>query len=91
MAERCGLSDNGLRKICRRLDVPCPPAGWWAKHAAGHKVKALPLPETKPGTPNQATIAPTPPETSGLRETIRARAEQVGEVAVGERLTDPIR
>lgn len=31
LCERYGLSDNGLRKVCRRLSVPVPPRGYWAK------------------------------------------------------------
>lgn len=31
LAERFGISDVGLKKICRKLDVPTPPVGWWAK------------------------------------------------------------
>lgn len=30
-----GLSGNGLAKICKRLDIPYPPRGHWAKKAAG--------------------------------------------------------
>lgn len=47
LAELYGLSDNGLAKICRRLNVPYPPRGWWAKKAAGHQVKPIPLPKSK--------------------------------------------
>lgn len=44
LAEQYGLSDNGLRKVCRRLNVPIPWRGYWAKVEAGHKVKKTPLP-----------------------------------------------
>ena len=27
LADRYGLSDNGLRKVCKRLNVPVPPRG----------------------------------------------------------------
>jgi hypothetical protein len=33
-----GLSDNGLRKICVRNNIPIPKAGYWAKIYAGHNV-----------------------------------------------------
>ena len=33
LAKEYGLSDTGLAKICRRLDVPYPPRGHWAKKA----------------------------------------------------------
>jgi hypothetical protein len=44
LAQRYGLSDVGLAKTCKRLRVPVPGRGYWARKAAGHKVKQLPLP-----------------------------------------------
>jgi hypothetical protein len=38
IAKRYGLSDNGLRKQCKKLGIPLPPIGYWAKVVAGHKV-----------------------------------------------------
>lgn len=31
VAKRYGLSDNGLRRRCRNLNIPLPPKGYWAK------------------------------------------------------------
>ena len=39
LCQQYGLSDNGLRKVCKRLNVPVPPRGYWAKVEAGHKVQ----------------------------------------------------
>jgi hypothetical protein len=89
LAKRFGVSDVALAKICRRLDVPRPPPGWWAKKAAGRKVKVLPLPAPRQGTPEQIKITPTSGTTDGLREQIRAEAERLGTIAVPERLTRP--
>lgn len=44
LAKRYGVSDQGLRKACRKLQVPLPKVGHWAKIAAGHKVPTPPLP-----------------------------------------------
>lgn len=38
-----GLSDRGLAKLCERNSIPVPPRGYWAKKAAGQKVKKAPL------------------------------------------------
>jgi hypothetical protein len=38
VAKRYGISDLALRKICRKLAVPLPPLGYWAKLAAGKKL-----------------------------------------------------
>lgn len=37
VAKAYGLSDVGLAKACRRLGVPRPPRGYWAKLEAGQK------------------------------------------------------
>lgn len=44
LAQHCGISDVGLAKTCRRLRVPVPGRGYWAKKTAGYKVKQTPLP-----------------------------------------------
>ncbi len=38
VAKRYKMSDVNLRKICKKLDVPLPPLGYWAKIRAGKKV-----------------------------------------------------
>jgi len=40
-----GVSNVAIGKACRKLKVPLPGRGYWAKLAAGHKVKQVPLPE----------------------------------------------
>lgn len=42
-AKNYGLSDRGLAKLCERNSIPVPPRGYWAKKAAGQKVKKAPL------------------------------------------------
>lgn len=44
VARRYGLSDVGLAKLCRRMGVPIPPRGYWAKLRSGAKVKKTRLP-----------------------------------------------
>jgi len=41
------VSNVAIGKACRKLKVPLPGRGYWAKLAAGHKVKQAPLPEFK--------------------------------------------
>ena len=45
LAKDYGLSDNGLRKICRRFNIPVPDSGYWQKIQYGKPVKQAPLPE----------------------------------------------
>jgi hypothetical protein len=46
VARRYGLSDVGLAKVCRKLNIPRPCRGYWAKKAAGKAIpRQPPLPE----------------------------------------------
>ena len=42
LAEKYGLSDNGVRKRCKSLNIPIPHLGYWAKLKAGKPVEAKP-------------------------------------------------
>ncbi len=39
LAKKYGLSDVGLAKICRKMEIPLPPRGHWQKQAHGHSVR----------------------------------------------------
>lgn len=45
VAKKYGISDNGLRKHCKRLGIPLPSSGYWAKVKAGQKVSKPALPK----------------------------------------------
>jgi integrase len=45
LAQRFGISDVGLAKVCRRSGIPAPPRGYWAKIAAGDSIPRPALPE----------------------------------------------
>jgi hypothetical protein len=46
VAKRYNISDVGLAKICRKLNIPRPGRGYWAVKAAGKTVPRQPsLPE----------------------------------------------
>lgn len=47
LAKRFGLSDVGLKKMCRKHDIPTPPLGYWAKRVHGKRVFQPQLPATK--------------------------------------------
>lgn len=79
LAKEFGLSDVALHKICRKHDVPNPPLGWWAKHAAGQNVKRTPLPKLKSGISDTINIAGgelrnEPDSVAQIREEARVRA-----------------
>jgi len=44
LCRRFGLSDNGLRKRCKAMNVPTPPQGYWQRLKQGRRVGRIPLP-----------------------------------------------
>ena len=56
LAQEFGFSDNGLRKICKKHNIPLPNLGYWTKKAYNKKVKQPPLPPIKNGEPSKIYI-----------------------------------
>ena len=48
LALQYGVSNVALGKTCRRLNIPTPGRGYWARLAAGEKLKRPPLPKASP-------------------------------------------
>lgn len=44
VAKKYGVSDVMIHKICKSLNIPKPPAGYWRKIETGHNVPKIPLP-----------------------------------------------
>ncbi len=47
VAEQYGVSDVAIHKVCKALNIPTPPLGYWAKVRAGAKSKKTTLPKTQ--------------------------------------------
>jgi hypothetical protein len=71
VAREYGLSDVGLAKVCKKLNIPKPGLGYWRRKERGFKVTQPPLPTAakdqrkvvsyvRVGQPSQPT--PIPPE-----------------------------
>jgi hypothetical protein len=45
VARSYGISDVRLGKVCRKLRVPVPPRGYWARVRSGYRVRKPPLPK----------------------------------------------
>jgi hypothetical protein len=56
LAEQWGISGPGLAKACRRIKVPLPPRGYWAKLAAGQRLRRPKLPELPKGQAEEIVI-----------------------------------
>lgn len=79
LAKDFGISDVALHKICRKHNIPNPPLGWWAKKAAGKKVRQTPLPEPEADAVQSITLADPelrnePPGIAAAREQARIAA-----------------
>src|ERR1700693_4273543 len=47
LAAKYGISAVMLGKVCRKLQIPRPGRGYWAKKEFGKPVQRLPLPKAK--------------------------------------------
>ena len=59
LAQDYGLSDVALGKICRAMNVPKPPRGYWAKVRRGHRIERPALPPESDLSKARVTITAT--------------------------------
>lgn len=59
VAAEYGVSGVALANLCRRMRIPLPGRGYWARKAAGQKVKRVPLPPLRPGESNERAVRRT--------------------------------
>ncbi len=95
VAKRMGISGVALAKICRRMSIPLPGRGYWARKAVG---KAPPKPTLRPGKPDTPlTYAQHrhvgDPKDIEAKAAIRAEVERQADAGprlkVPETLSDP--
>ncbi|MBC8548915.1 MAG: hypothetical protein H8D23_04630 [Candidatus Brocadiales bacterium] len=56
IAKDFGISDVAVSKICKKLNIPKPGLGYWAKKQFGKRTRQTPLPPLKAGDPENYTI-----------------------------------
>lgn len=61
LAERFGLSDRGIAKICAKAEVPVPERGYWARVQAGRTATKPPLPAPTSAASQHVTLRPPTP------------------------------
>lgn len=95
LAKEYGISDVGLKKLCKRRDIPTPGLGYWAKVAHGKTVRQIPLP---PAAPEQSgviviygTSESSPPSLSIEAEASWVERESQPEYHVTANFTDEYR
>lgn len=91
LAKGYSISDVGLRKICSKLNIPLPRAGFWTKVQCGHKVAVPPLPPLKSGEMDEYVFtrqepAIFPATGSEAHEMIASEKEARQAIGVAERL-----
>jgi hypothetical protein len=97
LAPKYGLSDVGMAKMCRKLRIPRPWRGYWARQDAGQKLKQTPLPQLPPSTPramlevtiNRGVVANADTLQGPAAEQARFEANPENKIVVADRLTDP--
>jgi hypothetical protein len=83
IAKDYGISDVAVRKICKKLNIPMPHAGYWAKVRSGQKVKVENLPAA---TETTLPVYELNPEVEKVK-ILKAPADQ--KVTVPEHLVRP--
>jgi hypothetical protein len=81
VADRYGLSDVGLAKICRRLSIPLPSRGYWAKIKAGKIMARAPLPKLDPPQSRVLTLNELNPMQMEARSTTKQKEREIRESA----------
>ncbi|NQT64036.1 MAG: hypothetical protein HQ556_13830 [Candidatus Marinimicrobia bacterium] len=94
IAQDFGISDVAVAKICKKLNIPKPGLGYWAKRKHGHKVRRKSLPRQKPGDPDTHTIhqADPPlmePENEVIEQQRLFEARQQNKIIVKKTLRNP--
>ena len=93
VAPRYGLSDVGLVKICKKLGIPVPPRGYWAKVKAGRPTRKVPLPALPAGARDLAGPIPLSEQEAAMHARVRDALQQTREsqspVSVPAELVDP--
>ena len=93
VAPRYGLSDVGLVKICKKLGIPVPPRGYWAKVKAGRPTHKRPLPSLPAGARDLAGPIPlSEPEVAvyaRVRDALQKTRESQSNISLPAELRDP--
>lgn len=77
LAAEFGISDVALAKICRKMDVPKPPLGYWRRIETGTKVTQTPLPAATKKTREFIYMnVPAADGTDRISEEIQAKIDQ---------------
>jgi DNA-binding response OmpR family regulator len=78
VAEKYGVSDVAIHKVCKSMSIPTPPNGYWTKLKFGKEVKKEPLPPVLNGQSIKYGIKPID------KESIICAAKETGGIVTVE-------
>lgn len=85
VAKQLGVSNVAIGKLCRRMQVPKPPRGYWAKIQAGEIIRKPPLPALREqidrqlGSSKRSSFIPL---TTGQFELLKKAIEKLFELGI---------
>jgi hypothetical protein len=96
LSKKYSISDVGLRKMCKRMNIPVPKAGHWAKVRVGKPVRILKLPSDFSGD-NEVTLKIRSQDGTDSQHHIMERKQLLAQImndpslplTVPDRLTNP--
>jgi hypothetical protein len=96
VAKRYGVSDVAFAKICRKLAVPLPGRGYWARKAAGQTPRRPPLAKAPEGVEEEMKVThwrddrhPPPPLPAEVQERVVREREPQAAIVVAATLEQP--
>jgi len=87
VSTRYEISDVALAKVCRKMAIPVPERGYWARVATGQKPKQKPLPKRTNEIPQRVGVNPVQP----VHWIDPVEPVPTEEVSVADSLTNPHR
>jgi hypothetical protein len=97
LAKEFGMSDVGVAKVCKKLNVPRPYRGYWQLLAAGRKLTIPKLPQARQGEPTETILSPDSyrvnfkPKNPEVVDSIEAERLAENRIKVAESLDNPHR
>lgn len=70
LAPKYGVSAVFLSRVCARLNIPCPPRGYWARKRSGQRLKIPPLPAPTIGLPIEWKMGGQLPHKTGSEQAV---------------------
>lgn len=86
LGEKYGLSDNGVRKVCKAMNIPLPKAGHWARIEAGQEVERSALPDEAERTTFTSRLPPVQPDYRTPEDDVWLKAQVALEDEPGRRI-----